>query len=317
MPLHVAGELPLLVVDLYLVVSIQGVTFSILQKSTNRSTPMTSADVFNIIVGVIGILSFVFSLWVWVRSDMKIRELSGVIETIHDIAGSAIWEFQMTLAADYEIRLRQAEKTLGFISGIRKLTGRYATRKTRLKGESGLDQLIERGIVWNMAMLMDFELSKGITEIWIVTSDLKPDSAEETVGKLVYENLRRGRRYIYFYPDDLPYIETETASLLKNIGLMNSQKKKLRKQVTLVPLSRVQHARLFAGGNIVLYYLDEHRSLPPRCFEEVVLTQVPERGVFWQEHAEARSKELRHLLGTEVQRFLESKTAGEDLPFTG
>ena len=265
---------------------------------------LINVDIFNIVVGILGIISFIFSIWVLMRSDTKIRELMGVIKTIYSITGTAIWESQVTTAGDYEVRLRQAEKTLGFVSSIRELTGQYAIHKTHLRGEGEVDQLIERGIIWNLTMIMDLETSKEVTEIWLVTPDLKPDSSDEVTGRTVSENLKRGKSYVYFFPDDLPHSQAEIASLLKNIGLTDSRK--LRDKVTLIPVSRTQHSHLFAGGNMIFYYSDVHRSLPPRCFEEIVLTQIPKRGYFWQEHAESKSNALRHLLDAELQKALKA-----------
>ena len=58
---------------------------------------------------------------------------------------------------------------------------------------------------------------------------------------------------------------------------------------------------LFPGGNVVFYFQDEQKGKPPRCFEEIVLTQVSQRGAFWQEHSEGKSNELRHILETDLK----------------
>jgi len=276
---------------------------------------MASMDIFNITVGIIGIIAFVFSVWVWMRSDIKIRELLGVICTIDEIVGTAILEWESVIAGDYELKLRQAEKTQGFVSSIKKLTAQFVPQRIRISGESAIGRLIERNVLWTKAMVWDIEASKETTEIWLVTPDLKPDVSDETVGKLVQKNIRSyGKRYVYFYPDDLPHAESETARLLKNIGLTDSDAKRLRDKVTLVPLSKSKHGQLFVGGNIILYYRDEHRILMPRCFEEVVLTKFPERGAFWQEHAESKTNELRHLLAAELQKFIGSSAKTSPQP---
>lgn len=269
---------------------------------------MTGIDTFNVVVGVLGIISFVFSIWVWMKSDMKIRELSGIIESIHDITGTVIWESQITLAEDYGIRLQHAERTLGFVTSIRKLTSRYIAQKATRTHDGNLGQLIERGIVWTKPMVMNVETSKETTEIWLVTADFKPDSSDKAVGKLINNNINDGKRYVYFYPDDLPHFETEQARLFKNILLEGPRFVKYKEKVKLVPLNRSKHSQLFTGGNIIFFYLDEHRSLPPRCFEEIVLTQVSERGSVWQEHSETKANDLRHLLASELHQFSQQNT---------
>lgn len=262
---------------------------------------MTGMDIFNITVGTLGAISFVFSIWVWMRSDMKIRELSGIIGTIHDISGTAIWELQTMLPEDSNTILRQADKTHGFLVSIQKLTERYSMPSSRIGGSSALGQLIERGVVQTQSSIWNVEVSKEVTEVWLVTPDLQPDCAVEPVGRLINRNIKSGKRYVYFYPDDLPHLENEVARLYKNIGALDSHSHKLKDRITLVPLSRAKHGDLFVRGNIIFYFHDEQRNIPPKCFEEIVLTQVSERGAFWQEHSESKSNYLRHLLEAEIQ----------------
>src|ERR1035441_4353071 len=71
-----------------------------------------------VISGIITILSFVFALWIWMRSDTRVRELVGVLETIYDISGGILWETFNLNAEDIETRLRQAERALGLASSI-------------------------------------------------------------------------------------------------------------------------------------------------------------------------------------------------------
>ena len=262
---------------------------------------MTGIDIFNIVVGILGIISFVFAIWVWLKSDTKIRELSGIIDTVYDIAGTAMLEFQTTVTEDYEAKLRQVEKMLGFIMSIRKLAQRYAKQESQFAKNAALPLLIEQGIVWTKANVLNFENSKEITEVWLITPDLKPDSSDPVTGKLVSQNIKKGKTYTYFYPDDVPHVDMEIARLFQNI-LADDHSQKLKSKIRLVPLSRTQYSELFARGNIILYFRDQQRNLPPKCLEEIVLTQVADRPILWQEHSETKSKELRHLLETEIQK---------------
>jgi hypothetical protein len=70
---------------------------------------------FNVISGIITIMSFVFGVWVWIKSSWKVRELFETIQALHDIAGSALWESSQLVAEDYEAKARQGEKTLGHV----------------------------------------------------------------------------------------------------------------------------------------------------------------------------------------------------------
>lgn len=256
---------------------------------------MSVIEVIGVVSGVITILAFVFALWVWMRSETRIRELIGVIQAIHDIVGAVLWESHTTAVEDYEAKLRQAEKSLSLVSSIRKLTGRYV-RSSHVVADTEFGLLIEKGIIWSTEMMWNIETSKQVTEVWLVTPDLKPDSSDEVTGKLVHKNLINGKQYIYFYPDDLPHVETEKARLFKNLRITNGQAKKLIPKVRLVPLSRARFGQMFARANIVLYFRDQNRSLAPTCYEEVVLTKVSERGLFWQEHDAIKAEELCHIL---------------------
>ena len=256
----------------------------------------------DVIFGIITIVSFIFAVWVWMKSDSKINRLSEALETIYKIAGTALWESQVTVIEDNETKIRQAEKTLGFLESIRKISGQYATQKTPIDKEGAISQLVERNIVVTMATIFEIEQAKEITEVWVVTPDLKPDTSDRAVGKIVNKNIKNGKRYVYFYPIDLPHADTEIVRLFKNIGIMEARATKLQDRVKLIPLSREKYNQLSSNGNnIVLYFFDPHRSLLPRCFEEVYFTQVPERAAFWQEHSESKLTEFRHLLEIQLQ----------------
>lgn len=257
---------------------------------------MTGFDVFNISVSVLGIISFIFSVWVWIRSDTKIRELSGVIDTILDISRTAIWEWQQEVESS-EKKIQRAEKMAGYISSIQKVSSRYTSESKKLiQAEGQLGELIQRGVIFPGLTYDDIEMSKDVTEIWVITPDLKPDSSSESVGRLVNKNLKSGKKYIFFYPDDLPHAEIEAQGLLKNVGITKPDSK-LQKNLRLVPISRQKYFSLNVGvGNATLYFRDEHRSLAPKYMEEIVLSQVPERGAFWQEHSEEKSKTVWHIL---------------------
>ncbi len=65
---------------------------------------MDALQVVSMVSGVISILAFVFAVWVWLRSDIKVRELTGVVQTVFDMSGSILWEMQTQDAEDTETR---------------------------------------------------------------------------------------------------------------------------------------------------------------------------------------------------------------------
>src|SRR5260370_32355775 len=95
--------------------------------------------------GIIPLLSFVFALWVWMRSDVRVRELIGALQAIYDISGSILWETVNLTAEDIDTRLRQSERALGLASSIHTLSSKYVPDTPGYRAtELGL--LIERGI---------------------------------------------------------------------------------------------------------------------------------------------------------------------------
>jgi hypothetical protein len=140
---------------------------------------------FSILSGVISIASFIFALWVWMRSDMKINELRNVISSINDIAGVALWQSQMVYPETPEIRLAEAEKAIGFLSSIRNLASKYPSNSSHSPHPDSIIDLMERAIVCSGPKLWHRELSKTTIEVWVITPDLKPDSSDPITGELV------------------------------------------------------------------------------------------------------------------------------------
>jgi hypothetical protein len=256
---------------------------------------MTGIDILNIIAGIITIGSFIFALWVFIRSEMKIKELRDTLNTIDDIAGTAIWEFHVAPARDYELRLRQAEKILGFMTSIRKITERYSS-KIKTTFDTSITLLLNKNILWTIARLYDFELSRKVTEAWIVSKDLKPDAFDEEVGKLIYKNLRNGTNYVYFCSEQIPHLDSEISRLYKNL---NANDGKIKNQVKVIKIS-TQNEDIFSNGNIALYFHDETKNSTPRCFQEIVFSQLTDKGAFWQEHDGQRANDLKYMLEAEI-----------------
>lgn len=256
-------------------------------------------DSLNIVSAIVGIGSFIFSVWVWIRADARIRELSRIIDTIYEISDTAIWEAQIILGDDQEIILRKSEKTAGFLSSIRELTSQYSEKKLDL-GDDRLNYLVHHGIILTMQMVLNIEVSKKITEVWVVTPDLKPDSSDKLVGEKVRRNIKNNKRYVYFYPDNLSHKDAAISMLYENIGVIDS-KGKTGEDVTLVEIDRAKYRELFVHDSTILYFRDRYRSLPPRCFEEVGFSQLENRTLFWQEHSESKSLEFFHFLNSELQ----------------
>ena len=86
---------------------------------------MTPIDWLSIVSGIVGIAAFLFSFWVWQRTEMRAREITASMQALHDIADSALWETHMLPGEDSAERLSQLEKSVGLVSAMRTLSAKY------------------------------------------------------------------------------------------------------------------------------------------------------------------------------------------------
>jgi hypothetical protein len=229
-------------------------------------------------------------MWESMRFKSKRDELEKTLGKINKFAAGAISEASRPASS-------RTGEILGTMRSIFELTAEYSETIPA----STLLFLINQKIIWSNQEITDFETSPEITEIWLVTSDLKPDSSDEETGKVVHENIMEGKTYVYFYPDNLYQQQSEIARLRENILRANrAHARTLLNGITLVALNHVRYERLFYRGNTILFFRDRDRVFPPSCFEEVVLTKVSERGIFWQEHPESIADETKRELELEL-----------------
>lgn len=246
--------------------------------------------------GVVSILAFLFAVWVWLKSDIKVRELTATIQALHDIADSVIWETQVLPGEDSSTRLVQAEKCLGLVSAMRTLSSKYVGDQQNYSATE-LGVLIHRGVVWSNNMTWSLEKSSDVREAWFVSHDLEPDLSSTKTGSIVKGNLATGKRYVYFYPSQLNGAENKIRRLLRNIG---ADDPKRAKRVVLIPLEGTLDLQVFSHANVIMFFRDEPLYGAPLVFQEVILTKVSNRGVFWQEHDSQYATELFEVLRREV-----------------
>jgi len=193
------------------------------------------------------------------------------------------------------------EKSLVSINNILRLTEQYSQKKSNLPYDISL--LVEKNIIWTGAMVWDLEISESVTEVWLFTPDLKPDISDKSVGKDVNLNIKNGKKYVYFFPENIPHIELEIERLFNNLELNILENITYREHVTLISLSQEKFQYFYGKNNTILFFTDKNRSLPPRCFEELMLTQIKDRAVFWQENTEEKAKEIRNLYTKHLKEF--------------
>lgn len=160
---------------------------------------MSFTEWLGVVSGIISVFAFVFAVWVWMRSDMRVKELTGTLQAIFDISGSILWETMKLKGENADARLRQAERAIGLASSIHTLSSKYVSN---VKSSSGteLTALVERGIVWTLSMLWNIETSVAVKEVWLVTPDLKPDVSDPEMGEVVGGNLKKGNDMFIWCP---------------------------------------------------------------------------------------------------------------------
>jgi hypothetical protein len=252
-----------------------------------------------VVSAIISILAFMFAVWVWIRSDAKIRELESVIQSAYDIAGNILWEMQTVQVEDPEMRLRNAERSLGIVSALRVMAGKYLKNATGLQ-DAGIGALLERGVIWSNSTITQLETSARTQEIWLATPDLQPDLSEHATGRIVAGNLKARKKYVYFCPGNIPDFETEKKRLLANIGALKSQE---ASKVTVVPMRPEAYGNRFQRGNTIIFFSEDPEWGTYNAFEEVVFTKVSARGIFWQEHTPAVAAEIRAVLKEELEAW--------------
>jgi hypothetical protein len=252
-----------------------------------------------VVSGIISILAFIFAVWVWIRSDAKIRELDGIIQTAYDITGIIRWDMQNVQAEDSATRLRNAENALGAVSALHAMVGKYATSTSNVR-QTEIGILLERGVIWTIPMIYELERSRQVQEIWLVTADLEPDLSNPATGKIVANNLKDLKRYVYFCPGDMRELETKTRRLMANIGALKSAESS---RVTVIPVDPARQGQVFQRGNVIIFFEQDPTWGPYHAFEEVVFTRIPERGIFWQEHTPAVAAEIQAVLKDEFQNW--------------
>ena len=260
---------------------------------------MTVIEWLGVVSAILSIFAFMFAVWIWLRSDTKVRELEGVIQAAYDVTGTILWEMQITPVEDPKARLRSTERSLGEVSALRAVTGRYVKDAAGFR-QTELGELIERGVIWSPAMLWDVETSERVKEVWLLTPDLEPDLSDPAAGTVVSNNLRLGKRYVYFCSTRrIRNLEAEKQRLLANLGLLKSTR--LISRVTIIPMDEGHHEKLFQRGNMIIFFFDDPSWGTSRAFEEMVFTKVPERGVFWQECAPTVAQQIQSILQQEFE----------------
>ena len=188
---------------------------------------------------------------------------------------------------------------LFWFPSIHTLSSKYAS-KTPAYHATELGALIERGIVWTPSMLWNVEVSPTVKEVWLITPDFKPDISDPATGALVGENLRRGKKYVYFIPPGLGNIPDLISRLKSNLGI-DSARARLGGRVTTIQLDAQDFWASLGAGNVIFFFRADPGSGRSVAFREVVFTKISERGLFWQECSEGETDFLYNFLHQKLE----------------
>jgi hypothetical protein len=253
-------------------------------------------DWISVVSGIFGVVSFIFALWVWMRSDMRVSELKGALESVFEISDSILWETDALVAEDAETRLRQTERAIGLASSIHTLASKYVSGGSAY-GSTVIGGLLKRGVIVTQSMIWNIETSPMTKEVWLVTPDLKPDISDAVTGNIVGKNIRNGKRYVYFVPDTLHNLSDLVSRLETNIGI-KSPKSRQRNLLVIVQIDATTSPFPVssATGNLIFFFKADPRSSRGDAFREIVFTQVSDRGRFWQHCADEETESIYQFL---------------------
>lgn len=253
-------------------------------------------DIIATVASILTILSFMGSFYYLTLKNTKIKEMRNTIESIYKIGVRALWEEKMLVAEDAHYRLIQAGKTTTSVNDLVQLASQYVGNKHKYESSTELEILAHKGIIWTNAMINEIEVSENTKETWIVTPDLEPDLSDESTGRVVNHCVKKGKKYVFFLPNNLLRIEDKINKLFNNIDPSGKDKIRECNNVTFIQLDPEKYKEMFNGGNTVLFFSDSECNLTPRCFNEVCLEMVEERGVFWQQYTDKKADEIKYSL---------------------
>ena len=243
----------------------------------------------SVISGITGVLAFVFAIWVWLRADTKVREMTVVVKALHDIAVSALWESQMLPGEDASGRLGQLEKSVSLVSAMRTLSAKYAGDEQNYRATE-LGALVQRGVILSNEMLIKQEKSPDVQHIWLVSHDFEPDISESQTAEMVKRNIAAGKSYVYFYPAEMRTPQEKIRRLQRNIGADDPN---LASKVQYIQLRGTVASQFVPlKGNTILFFKDDPTYGTQLVFQEIVLTKIKRRGLFWQECGRDHAVEL-------------------------
>lgn len=144
--------------------------------------------------------------------------------------------------------------------------------------------------------LGNLELSKDVSDVWLISLDLRPDIEDRDLMKNVANSLRRGIKMHYFYADgfvDEP--DRLREGILRNLTGYEKDKVIEEGLLNITPLKHKKYIHYLADGEIAIYEFknSDGRGRNFIGFDEVVFPNE-RRGSFWQEQLKNKTSAILH-----------------------
>lgn len=254
-----------------------------------------------VILGALAAASVIVTVWaLWVMAHARTRsaELERVLAVIDGVARESLTDIASTPTRDDTAQTKLRAALRANVQSIRVMVAIHLGTSEQF-ADRNITMLVERRLVWTQFELWDIEASPEVPEVWVVTPDLEPDRSGTPQGRLVSANLKKGKRYVYYYPADLPDEQAQVERLMNNIS--DTRGRRNVENVRMVPLPREEYGDLFSAGNSMLYFLDAERAQPPQLFKEI--SAISDRAQFWSPRSEQEAIALRNRLSDYAPRI--------------
>ena len=199
--------------------------------------------------------------------DKQFESFNKTSKSIRDIATSRLY-YVKTLATDYSGASEQRTSLIDALNSIQKIC---ATHESLQSGESVPG-----------AYLSEIENFEKVTDIWLTSLDLRQSNTDNTLLKSVAENLRKGKKYHYFYAKD--FIDADDVDKFRESILTHLDENERtaitnNNALTIIPLCPKKYKHYLSFGNTAIY---EQNSIPKikAAFAEIIISGK-DRGSEW------------------------------------
>jgi len=242
---------------------------------------------------IIAVISIIISIIIYYKSrlskkelDNKSEKLDSFAKSIHDIAFNKLLQIK-NVPPDLQGMARQRDS----LASILKAIHTYAKNETKLSLKGEYIHGTELG---------EIEASNNVTDVWLISLDLRPDIEEFDLMRSVAKNLSKGRKYHYFYAQD--FVEDATkleTGIFSNLSQAEKSAIKKSKSLSLMPLDHKKYKHYLTGNSVAIYEFQNKNGKGAQIdvigYDEIVLPNE-RRGSLWQRQLDFRAKSILSVL---------------------